>query len=340
MAEEIRQGSIFDELAERRSRNSDLDALAEEQGVPRFAERVQSSTIEEAEPEIEMKPAFDLDEVELSPVVSEPIQEDAVPDEDEIELQSFDTSEELEEEPLVSDGAPEELEIELREVEEPEPVFDEAAIPEAEVESVTEELEEEESEESVPEPESIAGIEPQETPIESEEAVPASYFDNLEDEDAGAVIEQPVDPEADSKVEEEIEAAAISDIEGFTEPLDLSEMIEQSDSLLDSEPETIPDAEVIVAAESLVDKIGPVVDIQSLPKTQPSRVMSKVQNAAQEFETPKPAEAVEPERVVQPISPDTVVQSEKVDTSEENSSKPKNKKKKKISLLDSYFKGL
>lgn len=295
MLETDKEGTIFGEMMERRSRSEELTERALDRGLEVFkgeSEAVADDLMEDVE--LEMKPAFEESEVAQEVSVSE----------NAIQAESLDANEE-------------ELEL-ASEVE------DEVAAEESEVEADVGFVGEEALEEEVTIP--ADGQVDFEAPIEDalvvedEEAVAEApgYFEDLDGEDE---VEEEVLAEADAGMEEpEVEEQA-------KRP---EELIEESDDLLAAEPEPVADAEVTMAAEDLVDRIGPVVDIQSLPKTQPTRVLSKTAKAA---EAPK-QESV-PEKAV---SREPVVE-EKVSQAAEEAA-PAKKKKKKVSLLDSYFKGL
>lgn len=116
--------------------------------------------------------------------------------------------------------------------------------------------------------------------------------------------------------------------EGVDEPLSPEEAIAQSESPLDEEPQALDEAEVRLEAESLVDQIGPIVDIQSLPKTRPMRVLSKTSATKPEVKE------AEPQRT------ESRPEAERPDEKREHVSAEAKPKKKRVSLLDSYFKGL
>ncbi len=259
--------------------------------------------------------------------------------------------------------------------EEPGPVLDEVesiapAEPAAEPESIFEVSEPEEIAPVVEEEVSLEdvsrSVEP-EVAAETEES--PSYFGSLDEpmfEEPGPVLDEvesiaPAEPAAETEsifevsepeeiapvAEEEAEpivsvsesqSELASEIEEEEKPEAVEDLIDESDEWLAPEPGLITDAEVRMAAEELVDRIGPVVDIQSLPKTQPSRVLSKTTKLKQaetpEAKTPTPSQELPKEPVVSKKEDDIV--SKLV----EDESSPKKKKKKKISLLDSYFKGL
>ncbi len=196
--------------------------------------------------------------------------------------------------------------------EEPAPILDEPeAAPTAEQLDVEESSELEDAEDAALESPSAASPETVSEPEELSAELAEQPLDTVDDGVAGAEIEEPA-------------------------PVSEKELIEQSEDLLAEAPEPIADAEVLLAAEELVDRIGPVVDIQGLPKTQPSRVLSKTTQQ-------KPVEPVEPPSTAK--AEETLPVAPKKDPSlplsgAEELSPPKSKKKKKISLLDSYFKGL
>lgn len=105
------------------------------------------------------------------------------------------------------------------------------------------------------------------------------------------------------------------------------ETIAASEPLLEEEPQLDFEEEARAEAESLVDQIGPILDIQRLPKTKPSRVLSKT--AAKE-QGPKRDEQAKPDEPAPG-------REEATDGQDISEAKPK---KKRVSLLDSYFKGL
>lgn len=174
-----------------------------------------------------------------------------------------------------------------------------------------------------------------ESPSEATEPTAASDEEASVDETENGLL----DIEDELTAEDETIAGPDED-----EALAPEELIARSDSLLSDEPASLDEAEARMEAEALVDRIGPIVDIQNLPKTQPSRVLSKTEKAVEEAKTAKP-EASDPTSAEPPqalASMDGLVEG-----APESGSKPgeppeagKAKKKKRISLLDSYFKGL
>ncbi|MDQ8185549.1 hypothetical protein [Pelagicoccus sp. SDUM812002] len=214
-----------------------------------------------------------------------------------------------------------------------EPVFEEAK-------PVPEEIEEPMNEEPLIEKE-ITSVEPEEDPSLLE----ASSLEEIPLKEEASLPEE--SPESLSAEETEVRiGSGTSDLDGEplseepvaeedAAPVAEKDLIGQSDELLAEAPGLITDAEVILAAEELVNRIGPVVDIQSLPKTQPSRVLSKTTQ-------PKAADPVEEKTPAQseqrPSDEPKKAASSAAKLGEQ--SEPPKKKKKKISLLDSYFKGL
>lgn len=249
--ESVLMGTLFEELAERRSRSSELNALAIEQGVPVFVAKAQVS-----EDDVEAATVPEMDGVAVDLVGENPIQ---LPVAEVIEA----AAEELD----VSDYDP----------------FEVAAA------------------ETVSDDKAEAG------------------------EEAGSAVAREEEADASGSSFEDLPEA-----EPETEPAQLTpnELIAQSEDLLGVGPEAIEDAEVIMAAEDIVDRIGSVVDIQSLPKTQPSRVMAKVQAAAEAS-----GKKYEP-------SPPTSPKAEEGLSAKLGEDESKPNRKKTISLLDSYFKGL
>ncbi|MFC0537378.1 hypothetical protein [Pelagicoccus mobilis] len=320
MADSNTDGSIFTEMAARRSRSDELQAKAIEQGL--VVEQVVTAAPEElsVEAEPDMKPAFDMESFESS-LVSEnelqPVETEETP-ESLLEIPADPVSETLTEaeEPIRSlDTEPgEHLPTEVE------------ATPEAEV---TEEFEASDGEADVDEP-ILAEVEA-EVDVDSSSEVELE----AEEEPVSQSAEETVAAKEVVESPEGVEAGEISEElpeeEGSASQEDL---IEQSGDLLGEAPEPISDAEVIMAAEELVDRIGSVVDIQSLPKTQPSRVLSKVAKSEENEEKKAEPEAIRlPEENEAPKSVESAAEPEPSPT------KPK-KKKKKVSLLDSYFKGL
>jgi len=294
MADSNTDGSIFSEMAERRSRSDELQAKAIEQGLA----FVPSSETEVPEPAFEpedqeMKPAFDMERFESELVSenelqrSEPAAIEGEADSEETDLiRSLDTTEEASEN-IAGEVIVEAKIDEPRELSAPDAEEEESTIP-SEPEASAEDIEPLVSDEteSVEEPRPVA--ESSETAQEGAEETPSSPED----------------------------------------------LIQESGDLLGEAPEPIADAEVIMAAEDLVDQIGSVVDIQSLPKTQPSRVMSKVAQSEE-----KPPEKSSSDAIRLPEEKEIAKPAPKNKKPDPTAAKPK-KKKKKISLLDSYFKGL
>ncbi|WP_309020534.1 hypothetical protein [Pelagicoccus sp. SDUM812003] len=150
-------------------------------------------------------------------------------------------------------------------------------------------------------------------------------------------------------VEEDLAAQASAEdggLEAASEPeapKTPEETIESSESPLLDDPASLENLEVDVEAESLVDQFGDIVDIQKLPKSKPSRVLSKasqlekegkLQRDKPEPKVPKPTH--EPEKAKSHGFTEAEV--ELVEPADKP--KPVKKKKKRVSLLDSYFKGL
>jgi len=117
----------------------------------------------------------------------------------------------------------------------------------------------------------------------------------------------------------------------------------EESSLLDEEPDYVSEAELVLAAEELVERIGPVIDIKSLPKTPPKRVLAKV---AMEAEAQKPAVSAGAEggaadhAQAATLSPEAALGAQASKPAPLESPVAPKKRKKKATLLDSYFKGL
>lgn len=95
--------------------------------------------------------------------------------------------------------------------------------------------------------------------------------------------------------------------------------------------------------ERLVEKYAPVVDLQRLPKSRPQRVLDKAKKLAADASKPTPAPkpsapAFQPGVAAKSIGEPQPEQGAK-SASPDSGDKPK-AKKKRVSLLDSYFKGL
>ncbi|MDQ8179228.1 hypothetical protein [Pelagicoccus sp. SDUM812005] len=172
---------------------------------------------------------------------------------------------------------------------------------------------------------------------------PAALEDTTNAEENSLAEESELESDSELVAAESLETAESAPAEEMAEEpadsLKSEDLIEQSESLLADAPEPIADAEVIMAAEELVDRIGPVVDIQSLPKTQPSRVLSKTAKAMAEEPEAKPS-AAQPEAEKEPQPTPVAKKVEPVPQETQEAAVPPKKKKKKVSLLDSYFKGL
>ncbi len=391
-------------MEERRSRCENLNAKAVEQGLVAAPIMVSTDDDRIDEPEPELAPAFDMDEIGSGNVSENEIRLDesstmedvldTASDVDEIVIDNptssvsgyFDHVEDAEKaseqppEPEVAAEAEAEASpsyfgsLDEPVFEEPGPVLDEpepiesigSAEPAAEFESMPEIAEPQEIEPVAQEEATLEDVSSAAEPEAAEAATSPSYFGSLDEpvfEEPGPVLDEPetiesiesAEPAADFEsmpeiaepqevetVEEEeaTPAASVSELgsEIEEEPEAVEDLISQSDEWLAPEPELITDAEIRMAAEELVDRIGPVVDIQNLPKTQPSRVLSKtakqVQEETPEAKLPTPRQESPQEPVVSKKEDDIV--SKLV----EDESGPKKKKKKKISLLDSYFKGL
>lgn len=309
-------GSIFTEMAERRSRSEELHAKAVEKGlaVEQAALSEPDASVFEAEPE--MKPAFDMESIEASSVSENELQVSA--------------SEELVEEASLPESRPDPGEEEV--------VLEIPADPLGE-DSGSGSRETSAQDTLAQSPEAVAhsqdGLENAEELVEAERplddpAPEALAKKQLPEESEALLEEQPAEESVPNAAVAEAQSAGEPALDSLSSPEDL---IDQSEGLLGDAPEPIADAEVVLAAEELVDQIGSVVDIQKLPKTQPSRVMSKVAKAKETAEEKQSASAIAPEsakgseKAPSPAKPDPTA-----------SSTPK--KKKKISLLDSYFKGL
>lgn len=104
---------------------------------------------------------------------------------------------------------------------------------------------------------------------------------------------------------------------------------EKSDPFPGADLDLPEDLEESLEAEKLADQIGQVVDIQRLPKTKPMRVLSK----AARGETGAAGSPKKPDR-----PEESGVPLEAPDLAAESNSPAK--KKKRATLLDSYFKGL
>lgn len=302
MTDSKTEGSIFSEMAERRSRSDELQARAIERGLEVEQEPVASVENESVESEVDMKPAFDMESFESDLVSKNEVQK----------IDSVDAVEEAET-----------FESDLTLPVEPEPILEIPADPVvAEVEPEDADFEKAEIVDEEEGSESLDAVEETVTGAPSGEALESQLSD------VGNQVESdlPLESENGNQSEGGDEA-----IEESASPEDL---IVESGDLLGEAPEPIEDAEVLMAAEDLVDQIGSVVDIQSLPKTQPSRVLSKVSKS----ET-KASEKPKHEVAVSEPTAETVRSESKAVKPDPTAAKPK-KKKKKVSLLDSYFKGL
>lgn len=203
-----------------------------------------------------------------------------------------------------------------------------------------------EAEESLPALDSVEEI-PVEQQTEVLKSVP-EFEEAVSGESMAALITESSDsvddlapseePVAENEEVSPSTSAAEPEPEGIESdaPVSIEDEIDESDEFLPPEPEGVFDAEVMMAAEELVNRIGPVVDIQSLPKTQPMRVLSKAAKAAEEEANPTPAPAAPAE--VEKEKP-AVAKVDSPPSKTEEKAKPK-PKKKRVSLLDSYFKGL
>lgn len=341
MSETYKQGSIFQEMIERRSRSEELNALAVSQGLPAVASWSAPQGVVEDESQ-RADPEVDLEDSASTETKNE-------------EIDANDSSsifEDLESVPVVLDAELPALEIEEasapgyfdsiglddgdlgQESSVAASVFEDDGPSLGEVEAESESVGADESLSVFDSVEEISLQPGFEEIVVSEGSALASVGEFSEPADD---FEPFVDPVSDlGDIAEPISTAA-PEPEGIEPeaPVSIEDEIDESDAFLPPEPEGVFDAEVMMAAEELVNRIGPVVDIQSLPKTQPMRVLSKAAKAAEEEANPAPAAPVEVRketpRVAEIDSPPTKAVVDK--------EKPK-LKKKKVSLLDSYFKGL
>lgn len=303
-------------MAERRSRSQTLQAKALEQGVAVSELRAGTSEDEQELEALEMKPAFDMESLESGLVSENELQSD--------ETQVAEVSESVSDEVLeetVEDAIEPESDLttetqaiqEMKENEVPIEAADCSEMNEGAVDKIEEYIAE-----KIPADPGVQFVE--------EEACPSGESrSSLEDE-----------PELETQATEEVVDNEVLEPEERVESaLPSSEdLIDDDGDLLGDAPEPIADAESLMAAEELVDRIGAVVDIQSLPKTQPSRVMSKVSKSEQPAEGKREPDPVESPKSM-PVSKAPPTTSKPDPTA----AKPK-KKKKKATLLDSYFKGL
>lgn len=191
---------------------------------------------------------------------------------------------------------------------------------------------------------------------------PNNYFGSID-------IDQPPPPAASEPVEEaeSEESIAEATAQAFDEPRLPEPVVEQpppppeqliseSEDFLAEEPQILEEVEKTLAAEILAERIGQVVDIQRFPKTKPMRVLAKVKSEAKKAE----AAAQKPAPAPKPPTAKAAPPAEKQKTPEKPrpADKPKpaenplpeadaadlgapdKPKKKRVSLLDSYFRGL
>ncbi|EDY84141.1 hypothetical protein VDG1235_3771 [Verrucomicrobiia bacterium DG1235] len=341
MAEAEKQKSIFSEMAERRSRCDDLNARAVDHGLEVFQADDSDSELDETE--VELKPAFAMDEIEESLVSKNKIQPAAV-----VDKEALDSGESILDE--IEDGLESPVEGLEAAVDFGERVIDNVEPPSALEPTTQDEQGSEDLSEASIELEASVEL----TEQEPETPLPVGEFEvTSEVSDDSEILSEETEPDAgispevseeakEGEMLAEVESGSASyfdDIEKEAEaPIEeeetsKEELIEQSEELLAAEPEPVVDAEVAKVAEDLVDRIGPVVDIQSLPKTQPSRVLSKT---AKPKEDPNSAQRPE---LDEPLSVPPV--EDRADRKAVDEGAPaKKKKKKKVSVLDSYFKGL
>ena len=124
------------------------------------------------------------------------------------------------------------------------------------------------------------------------------------------------------------------------------ELIAESEDFLAEEPQMLSDVEKTLAAEIIAERIGQVVDIQRFPKTKPRRVMAKVESE----EKARQKKAAEPERSAGPNAPVVSRSGPEQVINKADPAKPVSGaldtpgvdklKKKRVSLLDNYFRGL
>ncbi len=124
------------------------------------------------------------------------------------------------------------------------------------------------------------------------------------------------------------------------------DLIAESEDFMPEEPQMLTDVEKTLAAEIIAERIGQVVDIQRFPKTKPRRVMAKVESE----EKARQKKSAEPERAAVPgasatARPEPVRVSKEADIAKPGSGSvdthgAEKAKKKRVSLLDNYFKGL
>lgn len=204
--------------------------------------------------------------------------------------------------------------------------------------------------ESVPEEgeEEIVPESSDEDVVEDEEI---AAVETVSEEDASEIVEESASHQEEVVVEEdevaESEAEAVADTEA-DDVLDPIDEISSSASFLDDEPQLIDGNESEFVAEQLVDEVGDIVDIQRLPKSQPNRVLSKAKLEAEgkknvSEEVSKPVTPMVPHKeAVKPAIEEPKPEEPPVEESvaEEAVDKPKKAKKKRVSLLDSYFRGL
>ncbi|MBC2605278.1 hypothetical protein [Pelagicoccus albus] len=390
MSDTERQGSIYGEMAERRSRSEELQSKAEEMGVPVFVPDSVSESASEVEENYEIVSEVEISEVNDS--VSDPELEevavDALQDEQELPEPQTIENEMVPETDLVVPADPDpviedivepasdaELELEVNSIGEETSYFSDLdeELPKEQSSELLEATEEVEQVSAISEElgvsEEIATAEVADDSVEELDLPAAEEPESVADEEVAsfevdaepleveskapeAIDSDPVEEEtvsANDDIQEEAEAPAVDEIEAIGDPEPVSEeaisedipdeisdeepktpeqLIGESVDLLGDAPEMIEDSDVRRVAEDIVDKIGSVVDIHNLPKTQPSRVLSKVAKA-QEAEKGGSEEKVE-----------LPVVEKKTEAKAETSSVPPKKKRKKVSLLDSYFKGL
>lgn len=339
------------EVAMRRSRSARLSELAEQLGIVAARSSVEAP-VEDSEPEeLEaVQPAFD----ELEIAVSEgSIQEDMPPSESagnegplptEIPADPRDVNAALAAltQELAKEEESGEAASELEETEEPKGTSgildsedDGSALSETEpVSELETEMQNLSLEVEAAAEEQVQTSQASSVHVSDDPVISFAKLDAAPESEAREESE----PEADQlfpQVAEEVEASTVEPEAESTPPATPEEAIVQSDPFLDEEPQLFETLESEFVAEKLVDQVGEIVNIQRLPKTQPSRVLSKTK--AQEKGGAKPigdGNSSPTERAVsEPKSPEQP----KKPSSEAEGAKPK---KKRVSLLDSYFKGM
>lgn len=183
---------------------------------------------------------------------------------------------------------------------------------------------------------------PESEPLQREAADEVIAGDDLSPEVEGAKTareeKSTEGPELSSESEESSRVAESEAADSYA-AMDPNALLGESDSILKSAPDVVMTEEPS-DLEEIVDAIGDVVNIQKLPKTKPKRVLFKANQGGANSKRPVKTVAAEP-----PV-PDRIVEESVLDSmpnaakSPAGGKSPKKRKKKRVSLLDSYFKGM